>query len=283
VNAELAAALEYAGRGWRVFPCNAGKIPLIKDWGSQANSDRRQLEDWWGRQWPRALVGYPTGAVNDVAVLDVDVKRSDAYGPDTLADLGFAILPATRTVHTRSGGIHLHFRRPAGGFRNTAGARGRGIGGGLDWRSDGGFVVLPSPSAPGYVWDPHLGIDAPLADVPPALLPREPERRIEARPIRPASGLAPYSEAALDSACRLIILAPSGTQRDTLNAEAFSIGTLAGSGAIPESFARQALIWAAQQMPSYDPARPWRDARLRQIIDAAFADGLRHPRGAPHG
>jgi hypothetical protein len=45
--------------------------------------------------------------------------------------------------------------------------------------------------------------------------------------------LSPYAaEAALDSACYVIIGAPNGEQECTLVAECFSIGTLAGAGAI---------------------------------------------------
>jgi hypothetical protein len=46
-----------------------------------------------------------------------------------------------------------------------------------------------------------------------------------ARRIRPTEVLSPYSEAALDRACRRIIGAPNGDQETTVNAEAFSIGT----------------------------------------------------------
>lgn len=61
-------------------------------------------------------------------------------------------------THTASGGLHLHFEPGDHGIRNTAGANGRGIGPGLDWRGDGGFVILPSPGS-GYFWDPCYGIE----------------------------------------------------------------------------------------------------------------------------
>jgi hypothetical protein len=101
---------------------------------------------------------------------------------DTLADLGFAILPDTPMVHTASGGLHLYFEPPASPeIRNTGGARGRGIGPGLDWRGEGGFVIVPS-SGNGYCWDPQWNPEtAALAPVPTALLPRKPERRSTAR------------------------------------------------------------------------------------------------------
>jgi hypothetical protein len=169
---------------------------------------------------------------------------------------------------------------PPSGLRNTGGARGRGIGPGLDWRGDGGYVIAPSPGS-GYSWDPHWNFETvALAEVPAALLPREPERTVSTKPVRPATGLSPYAEAALDSACRRIIAAPFGEQEATFNGECFAIGTLAGAGAVPAEFARRALAWAAHQMPSYDRRRPWMRSEIEHKVDRAFADGMRQPREA---
>jgi hypothetical protein len=90
--------------------------------------------------------------------------------------------------------------------------------------------------------------------------------------------LSPYAEGALDRACRAIIGAPDGEQETTLNGEAFSIGTLAGAGAIPADFARRTLIWAAQRMPDFDCRHPWRTAEIVRKVNRAFEDGVRHPR-----
>jgi putative DNA primase/helicase len=278
----LVAARTYAERGWRIFPCGSDKLPVIDDWPNRASRNPAKIECWWQR-WPTALIGLPTGRVNGAVVLDVDVKRPEAYGLDTLDDLGFAILPVTPMAHTRSGGLHLYFTPPVQGLRNTTGSRGRGIGPGLDWRGDGGFVILPSPGS-GYWWDPHCNFTtASLAPVPVELLPREPERASPVRPVRPAAGLSPYAEAALDNACRRIVAAPCGEQEQTLNSEAFAIGTLAGARAIPSDFARRALLWAAGQMTSFDPRRPWHPRELENKIDHAFGDGRSHPRGDRHG
>src|SRR3954471_617174 len=185
-------------------------------------------------------------------------------------------------VHTASGGLHLYLAIPPGGLRNTGGARGRGIGPGLDWRGNGGYVIAPSPGS-GYRWDPHWNLSTiALAEVPPALLPREPEGVASTKPVRPATGLSPYAEAALDSACRRIITAPAGEQEATFNGECFAIGTLAGAGAIPAEFARRALAWAAHQMPSHDRRRPWIGSEVDRKVERALAEGMRRPREAPH-
>lgn len=280
----LDAACDYAVRGWPVFPCNPKpgsnhKRPLTRHGLLDASADRMILGAWWTR-WPDALVGLPTGATIGAAVLDVDVKRAEANGYDTLDGFGFAILPVAPMVHTHSGGLHLYFALPNGvDIRNTQGTQGRGIGPGLDWRGSGGYVIAPSPGS-GYGWDPHFNLGTvPLAAVPPALLPRELARVIGAKPTKPETGLSRYAEAALDDACRRIITAPAGEQEATLNGEAFTIGTLAGAGGIPANFARRALTWAARQIPSYDHCRLWRAADLDRKVARAFRDGMLRPRG----
>src|SRR5262249_5686734 len=155
-----------------------------------------------------------------------------ASGFDSLEELGFSILPETPMAHTTSGGLHLYFSAPdIMNIRNTAGHRGRGIGPGLDWRGDGGYIIAPSPSS-GYEWDPIWNLrTVPLAPVPHTLLPGTAKPIHVSKPARQTTGLSPYAEAALDSACRKIMAASAGVQEITLNGECFSIGTLAGAGA----------------------------------------------------
>jgi hypothetical protein len=279
-----AAALAYIARGWPVFPCHwAGerrKRPLIVRGLHAATRDETEISGWW-RRWPNALIAVPTGRAGGFVVLDVDVKVA-VNGFDALADLGLGILPDAPMAHTAGGGLHVYFQPPERPtIRNTTGGRGRGIGPGLDWRGEGGYVIVPSPGS-GYCWDPHSNLDTTaLACVPAALLPREPERQATTSPpARSTAGLSPYAEAALDSACRRIIAAPDGQQENILNAEAFAIGTLASAGAIPPDFARRALIWAARQIPDYDHRRPWQAAEIERKVNRAFEDGMRHPRQA---
>jgi hypothetical protein len=175
--------------------------------------------------------------------------------------------------------LHLYFRTPDNEIRNTAGARGRGLGTGLDIRGNGGYVVAPAPGC-GYRWDPicHFG-NTSVAPLPSWAMPREPVLlKSSARP--PVTGLSPYAEAGLDAAVRRIIGAGNGEQEATLNGEAFAIGTLAGAGGIPADFARRALIWAADQLISCDDCRPWRAGEARQKVERAFAAGLWSPRRA---
>jgi putative DNA primase/helicase len=279
-------ALAYAARGWPVFPWHPdGKAPLTEHGFKDATRDSEQIRAWWSRR-PRALIGAPTGPPSRFVLLDVDVKRPPISGFDTLAELGFAALPATPISHTPSGGIHLYFAAPRDfEIRNTDGTRTRwGIGAGLDWRGWGGCAKLPTPGT-AYSWDPVCNLDTvPLAPVPSELLPREREPLAIAPPrsLERCEGLSRYAEAALDDACRHIVTAPAGEQEATINGEAFAIGTLAGAGAIPETFARRALLWAARQVLSYDSRRPWQATELETKVERAFRNGMMRPRGGCH-
>lgn len=132
----LAAALEYASRGWRVFPLwPGGKVPLIQEWQHRATTDEATIRAWWAR-WPNANVAIATGAGSGLVVLDVDGPKGEA----TLARLEAAngALPPTREVKTPRG-RHLYFDHPGGYVPCSAGL----VGPGLDVRGDGGYVVAP--------------------------------------------------------------------------------------------------------------------------------------------
>jgi Bifunctional DNA primase/polymerase, N-terminal len=268
--------LAYAERGWLLFPARDKNSPLVK-WRTNASADPAIIEKWW-RRWPDAMIGLPTGI--DFVVLDVDVKNPDpVYGNgfDTLAELGFALWPETPAVHTASGGCHLYFATPNPPIRNTAGAKGRGIGRGIDWRGLGGYVLAPPSS--GYTWDPLLNRDSvPLAAIPTGLVPREAAIRTPERPIPQSGGLTAYAEAALRNACANNAGAPAGEQEVTLHREVFSIGTLAGSGGIPADFARAELLQVATRMPDYDSRRPWLARTIANKVERSFRRGLEHPR-----
>jgi hypothetical protein len=102
-------------------------------------------------------------------------------------------------------------------------------------------------------------------------------------PFRPSVWLSRYAEVALDSAVKRIIEAPAGQQALCLNREAFCIGRLAGAGEISPALALEALRWAASNMPSYEPRRPWRPTEVCRKATDAFCDGLRRPRKPRHG
>jgi hypothetical protein len=273
----LAAALLYARSGWPVFPCHwregpDKKHPLVAGGFHAATVDERRIRSWWER-WPPALIGTPTGGGRFV-VLDVDPRHG---GDGTLAALlGTAELPATPTVRTASGGLHLYFAEPDPPIITvTTGARGRGIGPGLDWRGRGGYVIAPA-SGTGYAWLEETR-PLPLAAVPAVLMPK-PAKEARLGAAATTNTLTDYGEAALTSATNRIMEAPAGEQEVTLNGECYGIGTLAGAGGVPVELALEVLMIAGRAMKSHDPRRPWRPGQVEEKVRTAFAAGLARPR-----
>ncbi|APR54839.1 DNA primase [Sphingomonas koreensis] len=205
------AAINFARRGWPVFPCNPkNKRPLlgkdkdpvtgepIKGSGgvTKATTDEKTIRTWW-RKWPKAMIGVSVGQAG-MLVVDFDPRIDEEVDKETgevttrewtLDDLKFALaqkmgcpLPATLAVSTPSGGEHHYFQMPAG---EPIGNRGN-LPKHIDVRGQGGYVIVPpsicsgdGSNTPGpYRW---LGDDpaTPIAAMPLALeslLRSSPER-----------------------------------------------------------------------------------------------------------
>lgn len=149
-------ALQYASRGWAIFPIHTtlggkcscgrscaspGKHPRIKGGFKAASRDPATIEIWWHR-WPTANIGVATGAVSGLTVLDID----GAEGFQELTTLlGQQAMPATLAAQTGSG-AHLYFISSGEGTS----ARGK-----LHVRGEGGYCVIPPsfhPSGRNYQW-----------------------------------------------------------------------------------------------------------------------------------
>jgi hypothetical protein len=147
-NRLLEAALQYADRGWHVFPCKPrGKTPLVKGGFKSATTDPAQIEKWW-RKWPDANVAVATGHVSGIVVLDMD-------GASGIATLRALIakndtLPKT-AICTTGRGFHIYFNNPYTDEAPICCSSGNG----LDIRGDGGYVIAPPSvheSGAVYAW-----------------------------------------------------------------------------------------------------------------------------------
>jgi hypothetical protein len=155
----LAAALDYATRGWYVFPCRPGaKMPLTARGHLEASVNPDQINMWWGMH-PNANIGVAV-APSGLVVLDVDT----AEGKPGLASLGEinAHLPETLLARTGRGGYHGVFLRP----EDMPAQRRIGFRPGLDLLGDGYFVAAPSVLTGGamYRWE-RLMPPAPLPSI----------------------------------------------------------------------------------------------------------------------
>jgi hypothetical protein len=122
------------------FPCNADKSPIPQHGFHDAIR---------GMEWRKApLVGFPTGAVNGVDVLDIDGDAGRKWH-----DAHRASIPTTRTHSTRRGQHFLFIHAPD--LRCSKGK----IAPGGDVRANGGYAI----------WWPREGFafeDHPVADWP---------------------------------------------------------------------------------------------------------------------
>ena len=148
----LHAALEYAGRGWHVFPLAVHtKVPRegFDEWNDQASDDPDQIRAWWTED-PRYNIAIACGP-SRLAVVDVD----DAEGLDAVLQNG-RHLARTLSQITPRGGAHYVYRAPPWSLRNKTG-RLPGVGDtpGIDLRADGGYIV----AAPSHVIDRREKID----------------------------------------------------------------------------------------------------------------------------
>ena len=83
MSATLDAVLQYAGRGWSMFPgVIVGKLKKSHLKGEFSNDQRwgatdkpRVLQRYW-RRWPDALIGLPTGRENGFFVVDATRSRA---------------------------------------------------------------------------------------------------------------------------------------------------------------------------------------------------------------
>lgn len=180
----LDAALDYARRGWRIFPvrrpgldggCSCGdpkctipgKHPHIKEWPILATTDETTIRRWW-QQSPGDNIGHE---LTERIGLDVDPR----HGGHTsllalLAEIG--PLPATPTVLTGGGGEMYLFDAVDVTVKNNAGD----LAPGLDIRTSGGMVLLPPSlhrSGRRYEWEASSHPDdVPIAPIPARLLDR---------------------------------------------------------------------------------------------------------------
>ena len=124
----LSAALEYAKRGFHVFPLKPqSKVPLTKNGFKDATTDAATIRDWW-TQTPNANIGIATGRVSGLWVVDVDGAYPNTFPP----------LPES-TVKT-SKGFHYYFAYPPEvEIRSRAKIEGACV----DVRGEGGYIVVP--------------------------------------------------------------------------------------------------------------------------------------------
>lgn len=180
----LVVAIEYAQRGWSVFPIKPfAKVPPYVKWGTEATNDVNQIAEWWNN-WPTANIGIATGP-SRLIVIDVDTGKAWGDASKSLRlltkEMGLPLPPTLSSV-TASGGAHYFYRRPLRDAKWSSRAGSLRVNGdlvetpGIDIRADGGMVVAP-PSVvvdAAYKWMTSWSQE--IAPAPEWLSPEPPRR-----------------------------------------------------------------------------------------------------------
>lgn len=217
------AALQFARRGWPVFPCRErdgepyfvkhprtgepvektprAKQPYIATGLKAATTDETRIRAWW-REHPDALIGLPTGA-NGCFVLDFDPRTDEESGEvytlerlkADLEDMMGCPLPRSVTAVTQSDGVHVYFRQPDGEpIRNRGNLPEH-----VDVRGQGGYVIAPPSvmveTGARYRWLDRgdWRDDDAIAEAPAALVEILRTRKTKHAPAAPAAPAGPSS------------------------------------------------------------------------------------------
>lgn len=207
----LNEALEYAARGWAIFPLeHRGKHPLTRHGVKDATSDPEQVRKWWqpAIQREEPNIGLATGA-SGLVVIDID---------DVAAAKQLPSIPLTLTASTGKG-YHLYYLAPSWPLGPTVGALpGVGKTPGIDLRAGDSYVILPPsvhPNGNRYTWADKY----PIAPCPRWLKPEPPKERTA----KPVINGTKYAKAALEDVCKTVANAPEGQRNHTLNQAAFPL------------------------------------------------------------
>lgn len=271
----LDAALEYAAKGWAVFPLATGtKVPTAGSVGHKAaTTDADTIRRWWTTT-PDANIGLATGAPSGVWALDVDLDTET--GKDGNTDLDslqsrFGELPPTRVHLSPRGGGHFIFNMPTGiDVRNRAGINGMA----LDARGTGGYLVLPPSRTDRGVYS--VATDLPIADAPQCLLD------LVVRPSTPAPA-TPSLQPSFD------IGDSDRVRRARAYLDKIPGGVDGEHGSNPCLWAASVLVWgycldrgtARQLMGEYSArcSPPWSEKEIEHKLDDAAKGGIGKPQG----
>jgi hypothetical protein len=302
-NYLLAAASDYARRGFRVMPlheiaagkCSCGKLtckkpgkhPRTQHGCKDATTDETTLRSWWSA-WPSANVGLATGPGSGFFMIGPDGQA----GIDALADLQrqHGELPLTVRVASGGGGRHYYFRWPSvGTVQNAINHSGVPI----DVRGAGGLVVAPPShhtSGMRYTWE--VGLDeVSVASAPEWLLEwlRIAKRTPQNNPQTVAEPLTPTRNGGV----RLTVKAdgrPDPTQRALAYLHRCA-PAVSGQGGHARTFeVARAVVYGFDLGPEagfqvlaehYNPrcVPPWSEAELRHKCADADGKPFDKPRG----
>jgi putative DNA primase/helicase len=278
-------ALDYARRGFAVFPCKpANKAPYTAAGLKDATTDELTVQRWW-QQWPQAMIGVRMGASSGVWAIDPDAPKEPggADGRKAWAEL----LHKHGAVHTHThitpgGGQHLLFKwNPDKPVTNSGGAL---KGTGIDVRGEGGYIIAPpSRRADGKAYTIAEPLDFfAFADAPAwlyELIATKPEPFRASLKVHTSSMRhRAYAETALRGEAQAVRSAPKGERNKSLNIAGCKLGSLVAANELSEGEAIGALFDAAAAagLVAEDGQRA-----VMATINSGLRKGMESPRVIP--
>ena len=275
LSAMLAPALEYAARGYYVFPCRPRKKkPLTKNGFLDATVDTEQITKWWTAN-PKANLAI-AGAMSRIVVFDID-RHTNRLGHlvdgfKTLAALVEKLgkLPETVTAQTGGGGMHYVFAAPADvQFKGI-------LGPGVEIKHLGYIVVEPSihPSGNLYRWiiSPFVRMPAPLPDAWLARMLKPTAPKVANRsPVMRTTVATRYGRVAAERELERVRTAPEGDRNCTLNTAACKLGALCAGGELGDCCEELIAAGMSAGLPEYE---------ARATTESGWRAGLRRPRAS---
>ncbi|QYX55508.1 bifunctional DNA primase/polymerase [Roseovarius sp. SCSIO 43702] len=278
------AALEYAARGWHVFPAPPGKKQSYE--GAKDHDGRR-----WGAtndpdlvaalfaKHPHANIGIATQE-SGLVVLDLDRKNNvDGIGWLLEKIKAHGDLPHTIEATSPSGGWHVYFRYPGDFDPKTCEGE---IAPGVDVRGHGGMVLAAPSIKPGsdnpYRWKNPPGLFE-VATAPQWILDLLPRRKKLSERAAPAArvqidtgGASAWADKALQDELAKLLAAPEGKRNGALNSAAFNLAQIVAGGGLAEDTVK-ARLSAAGAGIGLEPGE------IVATIDSGFQAGSQTPRG----
>lgn len=244
---------------FKIFPgtfTNDGrKVPIKEVKWKQDATVEQSIIDSWNSLYSHKIKfwGIPTGAVNGILVLDVDVKGG---GLNTIQKYH---VPQTMSQKTKSGGTHYIFKYPTDGqvYGNRV-----GFDHGLDIRGEGGYIAyygadnLPIAVAPDWLLEQSLNVQKEIDFNQVITVAPEVVKEI------------------IEDVCNNIRNAPEGESNNVLNVEAYRLGQLVTSNSLSKSEAFNELFKAAK-----DRGKP--DYEATATINSGLAGGSQNPVTSP--
>lgn len=270
-------AVGLAEMGFRVFPCNSDKTPMVKGWPDTPLRPAWQVDAVWASHFS-ALPAIPVGA-HGLLVIDCDRKN----GKDGV--VAFTALCAERgielsnvfAVETPSTGLHFYWRTDEP-YGNSSGA----LPDGIDVRGIGGFVIAPGATLPdGRAYKIVQGSWDTIPALPAALAPLlRPKMDISL----PSPAQAPqnatereraYAENALaDEVEQLAAMHEGQGRNQALNDAALKLGSMVAVGWIERETVDKAL-WDASERNGYRAKDG--DKAARNTLQSGLQSGIARP------